>query len=235
MRLHRLQGNPRPVVIGYAAGLSLLLAALVGWLFVLPEYRPALRSGEVYGIDVSSHQKPLDWRKVYDDDIRFVYVKATEGSSWQDPMFRGHIQGARDAGLRAGAYHYFSLCSPGKTQAANFLRTAAHDDRMLEPVLDLEHSPHCGQRPGREQVYKEIDAYIGSVEATTGKDVMLYVGDDFDRDYGIRQRYADAEYWQLRYLRRPADSHRIWQVGNFFAVDGAPGKVDLNVGRVEEL
>lgn len=211
-----------------------LIIASIGWYLVLPQYRPALRSGEVYGIDVSEHQTPLDWKKVADDDISFAYIKATEGSSSQDGRFKNHIKGAKDAGLRVGAYHYFSLCSPGKTQAENFLKMIKSETEMLPPVLDLEFSPFCDEVPTRDDVLKQVDDYRRIVSDAIGKQVVLYVGADFDKDYRIKQHYDDSTYWQLRYLRRPADNRdQIWQVGNFFKIDGAPGRVDLNVGRID--
>lgn len=226
----------RRLVQLHASGVALVLVVLIGWSFVLPEYRPRLRAGEVYGIDVSSHQQPLDWRRVSDDGIRFAYVKASEGSSWKDPAFDQHWDGARQAGLRTGAYHYFSLCSPGKSQAENFIKTMPKDGRMLPPVLDLEHSPFCDRQPGRELVRTEVDTFVRLVSEATGKDVLFYVGDDFDRDYGIKEHYRGTQYWQLRYLQRPGDPRdRIWQVGNFFNVEGARGRVDLNVGVIDGL
>ena len=230
-----MAGTRRGVII-YALCLGTGLLLAIGWYGLLPFYRPALRAGEMYGIDVSSHQQPLDWRKAYADDVRFVYVKATEGSGWQDPAFKEHWQGARAAGLRTGAYHYFSLCSPGKTQAANFLKRLPKDDDMLPPVLDLEFSPFCPDMPKDTRVWREIDDYIGRVRAATKRPVLLYVGDDFDRQYDIRRHYGDTAYWQLRYLRRPADDRdKIWQAGNFFFVAGAKGMVDLNVADLDTL
>ena len=52
------------------------------------------------GIDVSKYQGTINWTKVAKDStIRFVYVKATEGTSIQDPMYRTNITKAKKAGL----------------------------------------------------------------------------------------------------------------------------------------
>jgi lysozyme len=58
-----------------------------GWYGWLPRYRPDLREGESYGVDVSSHQGTIDWDRVAADDIEFAYVKATEGGDLVDARF----------------------------------------------------------------------------------------------------------------------------------------------------
>ncbi|HEX2068810.1 MAG TPA: GH25 family lysozyme, partial [Actinomycetota bacterium] len=57
----------------------LLVAATLVWFIWLPEYRPTLKAGERYGIDVSHHQGRIDWPRVAADDISFAYIKASEG------------------------------------------------------------------------------------------------------------------------------------------------------------
>jgi lysozyme len=224
----------RRLVRGLAIVPSAAILLFIAWN-VLANYRPALKPGEVYGIDVSAHQKPLDWAKVARDDIAFAYIKATEGSSSQDEHFDSHWQGARRAGLKPGAYHYFSLCSAGKTQAENFLKTVPDEAEMLPPVLDLEFSPFCKNQPSKAELIAEVDDFLALVKDKTNQEVMLYVGDDFDQTYQVQGHYQDHKFWQLRYLRRPNTPHHLWQVGGFFQVNGAPGKVDLNVGRIEDL
>jgi len=54
-----------------ALGVVAALAAFIWWV-ALPQYRPGLRAGERYGVDVSSHQGEIDWQRVADDDIDFA-------------------------------------------------------------------------------------------------------------------------------------------------------------------
>ena len=65
------------------------------------------------GIDISSHQGKIDWEKVSSDkDIRFVYIKATEGSTYCSPHYPDNITEARSSGLLVGSYHYLTTTSP---------------------------------------------------------------------------------------------------------------------------
>ena len=76
-----------------------------------------LMPDEVMGIDVSSHQRDIDWSQVSADGVGFAYIKATEGAGFTDSHFRSNWDGARAAGITPGAYHYFTLCSSGEKQA----------------------------------------------------------------------------------------------------------------------
>ena len=59
----------------------------------------SLSFAQTRGIDVSRHQKTIDWKKVAADNVQFVYIKATEGATYQDPMFRKNIEGAESRTL----------------------------------------------------------------------------------------------------------------------------------------
>src|SRR5688500_14354078 len=59
----------RWVVRVVAARVVLGSLAAAGWFWAVPEYRPSLRAGEDYGIDVSHHQGAIDWGRVAGDDI----------------------------------------------------------------------------------------------------------------------------------------------------------------------
>ena len=75
-----------------------------------------------------------------EQNIEFIYIKATEGSTSQDDRFAENWENAEKAGLLSGAYHFFSYDSAGKTQAENFINTVGKDikGRML-PVVDVEY------------------------------------------------------------------------------------------------
>ena len=52
-------------------------------------------SKEYHGIDVSHHQKQIDWEQVKKDkNIEFVYIKATEGATHLDKQYKYNIKSA---------------------------------------------------------------------------------------------------------------------------------------------
>jgi lysozyme len=218
-----------------AGGVVIVLAAvgLWGWFGWLPNYRPNLEDGERYGVDVSNHQGEVDWERVAGDDMEFAYIKASEGGDFVDEWFDRNWEGAGAAGLDRGAYHFFTLCRPGHEQAANFLDVVPLDPDALPPVVDLELAGNCADRPDREWVERELGAFLDAVESATGETVVLYVGDDFEGEYHLRDE-LDRPIWHRRVLLRPdVEGWWIWQVQGYASIDGIDGGADLNVMRGE--
>lgn len=213
------------------AVLLITLVAAVGWWVVVPHWRPGLRDGERYGIDVSNHQGRIDWERVADDDIDAAYVKATEGGDFVDDRFAENWEGAGAAGLERGAYHFFTLCRSGADQAANFLRVAPPDTAALPPAVDLELGGNCSARPAEEALLEELRAFLEVVERAWGRPALLYTNDDFDDHYAVRE--LGRPLWEIGRVFRPSD-HRwqVWQLHGFAKVDGVPGRVDLDVLRL---
>jgi lysozyme len=80
----------------------------------------------VFGIDVSHHQKQIDWKKVKSSKkrkIEFVYVKATEGASYEDKNYKKYFYEAKENGFLVGSYHYFRTTSSVEEQFRNFSNT----------------------------------------------------------------------------------------------------------------
>ena len=232
---------PRPRrrlrVAAVAAGavvLTVALLAAVGWYGVVPRWRPPLQRGEAYGIDVSVHQGEVDWPKVAADDVRFAYLKATEGGDLVDRTFERSWTDARRAGLRVGAYHFFTLCRPAADQAANFLRVAPPLAGALPPAVDLEIGGNCRGRPSRDHVASELDRFLSEVEAAWRTRVLIYTDDRFEHLYPVRERLG-RDLWTRRFLLRPSQRWTVWQLHGLARVDGVGGPVDLNVGRLTRL
>jgi lysozyme len=224
------RGRRWPWVVG-AVVVSICLSAALVWFVWLPEYRPALQPGEQYGIDVSHHQGDIDWDQVAADDIRFAYIKATEGDDLTDRRFAVNWDRAAAAGIERGAYHFFTLCTPGRAQARHFLDVVPDDPDALPPAVDLEIAGNCSDRPRNDVVQRELGEFVDLVEATTGQDMTVYLGADFDSHYPVRQT-LERPIWHRRFLLRPdVADWAIWQVTGFAHVEGIAGDVDLDVMR----
>ena len=203
---------------------------LAGAAYFFMTWEPDRDLYPVRGIDVSHHQGPIDWMRVAEDDVAFVYMKASEGEDFQDRAFAANWRGAGDAGLARGAYHFFSLCKPGATQAENLLAVLPVDDVMLPPVLDLEFEGNCSRRPPVEALLKEIVAFVETVEKASGRSVMIYAPEESYRAY-LSGRGLSRRLWARSLWRSPgyANSWDVWQYHQRGDVNGVEGDVDLNV------
>ena len=92
--------------------LAFLAVALFHFLrwrgYILLPQEAAPRQWEVFGVDVSVYQGEVDWAVLAGQGVDFAFIKATEGSSLQDVRFAENWTNAQAAGVRVGAYHFFS-------------------------------------------------------------------------------------------------------------------------------
>ncbi len=89
----------------------------------------------VFGLDISHHQdERLDLARAAREGITFVFLKATEGATFNDREFAGNLAEARAAGLLVAAYHY-QRTDPAASQVANVRDTVPLD---VPVILDVE-------------------------------------------------------------------------------------------------
>jgi len=205
-----------------------------GAAFFFMSWEPDRDEYPIRGLDVSHHLGDIDWIEVAGDDISFVYMKATEGGDFKDSAFARNWAGAGSVGLARGAYHYFSLCKPGREQARNFLEVLPEDPNMLAPVLDLEFSTNCARRPPVDTVLKEISDFVAQVELTTGKQVILYAPEEFYRAY-LKGQGLNRRLWTRSIWHSPSYTKDwvLWQYQDSGTIRGISGNVDLNVLNAE--
>ncbi|MBV9905379.1 MAG: lysozyme [Alphaproteobacteria bacterium] len=224
--------------MGGPVGGALLLAALAVYLYLHGVYRfsyPDPVTYPVRGIDVSHHQGTIDWRKVAREDIRFAYLKASEGGDWFDPSFGQNLKEAREAGLAVGAYHYFTLCAPGPVQARNFLRALPPGTELhLPPAIDLEYVGNCAARPGKGKLVRELKAFIRIIQTRFPQPPVIYSTQTFFEDYldkdpafaahplWVRNLYGESAWARGRTVM-------FRQFASHARLDGIRGPVDLNV------
>ncbi|MEU4745788.1 GH25 family lysozyme, partial [Actinosynnema sp. NPDC023658] len=139
----------------------------------------------VNGIDVSSHDhsggKTLDWAARRAAGEEFAFVKATEGTTYVNPYYGQDYQGAKNAGLYAGAYAFGrpDLGNPAG-QADYFVDHIqwAADGRTLPPFLDLEW-PYLSGTPdcyglSQSAMRSWISTFQATVQARIGRAPMIY-------------------------------------------------------------
>lgn len=180
----------------------------------------------VKGIDVSNHNGPVDFARACADSIDFVYIKATEGIEYSDAMFAHHFDGAKAAGLKVGAYHYFRFGSPGHLQAYHFLNAVRERDLDLPLAIDVEdwlNDEGVPESEVREQLRVMVDAL-----ASNGMRVIIYTNKDGYTRY-IDSHFPDADLWLCSLSPTPPQAPwAIWQHSHQGTVDGASTPVDVN-------
>lgn len=194
----------------------------------------SLADGEALGIDVSAHQGAIDWEQIRGSGVSFAYIKATEGTGHVDERFVANWQGADQAGLARGAYHYFTLCSGGEEQAIDFLNAVPPSDDHLPPVIDLELDGSCEAAPDRATVDREVSTFVEAVEKAWGRRVVVYSSWDWRNTYGLPEETTRPQ-WHSDVDERPDTDWDIWQVRFDARLPGINHDVDLDVMKVDDL
>ncbi|HTV42854.1 MAG TPA: GH25 family lysozyme [Candidatus Sulfotelmatobacter sp.] len=109
------------------------------------------RAQRPLGTDVSGYQpEDINWTGVKNDGVSFAWVKATEGTYYENPYFTSQLPGAASAGVYVGAYHFarpsddpnITGASSADSEAAYFWSVAGGYVKAgggyLVPMLDWE-------------------------------------------------------------------------------------------------
>jgi lysozyme len=159
------------------------------------------RKNSIFGIDVSHYTAPsLLIEALKDQNVKFIYVKATQGTGFKDDNFAGFWarlagddgvgrDGVRRKGVPAnariprGAYHFLSSSSPGFDQANAFVDyVSLHGGFLpgdLPPTLDLEWDATKtvkDQWVGHptDEIVANVLACLKQIEARTHRKPVLY-------------------------------------------------------------
>ncbi len=211
-----------------------------GYLLLPQEADPP--AWEVFGVDVSAYQGRIDWQNLREQGVDFAFIKATEGSSLQDRYFADNWAAAQAAGVRVGAYHFFSYDSPGETQADNFLSMVPVTAGALPPVVDIEfYGDKLQNLPRQEDVKAVLDPLLARLEEHYGVKPILYVTYRSYRLYIAGRDYRDNPLWFSSPVVSPiGKGWDFWQYSHSASLTGYSGPeacIDLNVfrGSMEEF
>lgn len=226
-------------ILLWVIGLSVLAAVLFfflrwrGYLLFPEEADPP--AWPVFGVDVSSYQGDVDWPVLTGQGVDFAFIKATEGSGLQDRFFLQNWENAQAAGIRVGAYHFFSYDSPGLTQAENFISMVPVTPGMLPPVVDIEfYGDNLKDPPELEHVRSILDPLLARLEEYYGQKPILYATYRSYRLY-LQSGYEAYPLWFSSPVAVPLGKDwSFWQYSHSAHLDGyrgSEGRIDLNVFR----
>lgn len=190
----------------------------------------------IKGIDISHHNTILDWSKVKQEDVSFVYMKATEGSDHSDRNYLFNYEKAREQDIAVGAYHFYIFGSSGQEQAKHFIAVSKNQPGDLVPAIDVEHSPanpHSRDQNFVKKTIKELKELESALYDHYGVHPLLYTNKECYKLY-IDGHFPDNLIWIVDLDNEPSDdikNWRIWQFSHSGRVSGTTGKIDLNFYR----
>lgn len=190
---------------------------------------------EIHGIDVSHYQGYIDWADLRSNGmidkypIRFVMIKATEGSRHVDERFAYNFAEAREHGFICGAYHFWSIYSPGKEQAEHFISTVELRQGDLPPVLDVEHK---AKDQSVEDFQKSVKQWLDIVEEHYGVKPIIYTYYKFKTSLLDDPMFDQYPYWIAHYYVDSVNykgDWKFWQHTDCGKLPGIDGYVDFDI------
>lgn len=231
---------------------KLLILAAVACLAAVPGSASA-RS--MRGIDVSRFQEVIGWKQVGETKNRFAFVAASRGSGddclvaadrcGADEYYERNYHGAKDAGLRVGAYHraFASGSTPGvakedaRAEANLFIEQVGKvRSRDLRPALDVE-TPFTDMT--EQSLRAWIRAWLARVEKKLGQQPIIYTNTSSWGATGNTTSFAEVGHplWVANFdVPRPSvpaanwggKGWSVWQYTSSGHVRGIEGAVDRN-------
>ena len=190
---------------------------------------------EIHGIDISHHQGDIDWAELRDKGlinklpIRFIMIKATEGSTQIDENFIDNFYQAREYGFTRGAYHFYSVHTPAKAQAQFFIKNVKLEKGDLPPVLDVEHKP---KKQSAEDFKASVLEWLHIVEQHYGVKPIIYTYYKFKMQYLSDPVFDQYPYWIAHYYVDEVEYQgewKFWQHTDVGTLPGIKGNVDFNI------
>ncbi len=192
------------------------------------------------GIDVSDHQKEIDWQSVADSGVEFAILRCgwrgyTAGGLNVDEHFLANYEGAKAAGLDVGVY-FFSQATTleeGAEEARFVLETLEGRALDLPVYFDWEEVDAADARTNDVPGSVVTDACLefcriieeGGYEAGVYTYLNLgYFTYELDRLAGLPIWLGDPGSAPEFYY-----DHQIWQYSFTGSVPGIEGDVDMNV------
>lgn len=187
------------------------------------------------GIDVSKWDQDINFQKVKDAGVEFVFIKmgGTIGSSkrlYVDPYFKKNIEGFQKVGIPVGIYFYSYATSPSfAIKEANYLLDNIKGYEFDLPIaFDWEVWDDFNKMNiSFDTLTKSAKAFIDTVEAS-GYKGCLYSSKNYLEKIWLKN---DFEVWLAHYTNKTnyKGSYKYWQMTSEGVIDGIKGTVDVDI------
>ena len=185
------------------------------------------------GIDISNNNGAINFNGVKNSGVECVYIKATEGTTFQDSYKSAFYGGAKTIGAKVGFYHFLVGTSAPETQAENFFNEIKDYENDLVPMLDVEVN------------FGGLNDYIARFIARFQQlnqygEIGIYTYTSFLNEYIDVARFKDFKLWEANYNNNPWNlpsnsfanrvGHQYTEKGTIQGVNGVCDVNEFNEG-----
>lgn len=191
------------------------------------------------GVDVSSHQKDIDWQAVKEAGVDYAIIRVgyrgyDQGGLHADDTWEKNAQGALDAGLPIGVYFYSQAITVEEAQeeAKLVLKNIRGYDITYPVVFDWE----CVGAQAR--TYNATSRTVTDCTAAFCEEIKkagyipaFYFNQSMASDTFHLRELKDYDFWLAQYNDAMTFRYDVamWQYTNQGKIPGIPGNVDINL------
>lgn len=204
---------------------------------------------QTLGMDVSGYQGNVNWASAWANGGKFVYIKATESTSYTNPYFTQQYNGSYNVGMIRGSYHFATPdTSGGATQADYFIAHGggwSGDGKTLPGALDIEYNPYGATCYGLSQasMVSWIHAFANEYHAREGVYPVIYSTYDWwSTCTGNNSGFATTSpFWIAKYTSTagtlPAGYgfYTFWQYADAGTFPGDQDRFNGDLSRLQAL
>ncbi len=192
------------------------------------------------GIDVSTHQKEIDWQAVAADGVEFAMLRLghrgySEGGLFLDQTIERNLRGALVAGLEVGVYFFSQAVTPKEAEEeADYVLSALGGQELTFPVaFDWESIPGDEARTDGldgEEMTRCAIAFCERIKNAGYRPAVYFNQTQGYLHYDLRD-LTDYDLWLAEYDPAPDFYYHfdLWQYSHTGRVDGIQGDVDLDL------
>ncbi len=203
------------------------------------DYLTCLTGESVMGIDVSTHQKDIDWQQVKDAGVEFAMIRigyrgSIEGVLFPDEWSQRHYEGAKAAGLKVGGYFFSQSITPEEAvQEAKYAMDLIQGWQLDMPLVYDFEIIQSGYRTDvmTPRLLTDCAKAFCDTVAQAGYQPMIYFNSDQSRDDMYLEELTPYGFWLAMYNDQMTYEYKVdmWQYTNTGSIPGIDGNVDINL------
>ena len=210
------------------------------------------RNGEFYeyedekykskiGIDVSSYQGDIDWKKVKDAGVEFAILRlgfrgyGEKGIILIDEKFEENYQNAINNEINIGVYFFSQAINSNEVnEEIEMILNNIKDKKIEYPVIfDLEKIKNDSARTDnltQEEITNLALEFCNKIKESGFKPCVYGNAKTFTTRMKL-ESLNDYEKWYADYMEKPLYPYdfNIWQYTENGKIDGIAGNVDINI------
>ena len=201
------------------------------------------------GIDVSSHNGVIDWKKVKDSGVKFVMIRVgyrgygSDGKLAVDSQFENNIKGALDNEIYVGIYFVPTALNEEESlqEAAFVVDTIKNYDIKYPIAYDFEYfgdrydpnsgNPYRTNGLSNEQLNANAKVFLNYIRSQ-GYTPSLYGSSSYLNSTWDSEVRSNNDVWVAHYgASKPSytGSYTMWQYTSSGSVPGINANVDIDI------